>query len=93
VLSGYLQADALGDFGYYLPPVARALSIYARAEGGSFRRVGRATTAAVAPTGIPWRFAARPGRSTVYQARAWGEPRGSTVWRRASSRTVVVRVR
>jgi hypothetical protein len=88
VLSGYVHADAVGDFGSYLPPVARAVSVHARTTGG-FARVGRATTTA---TGA-WRLTVNPRRTTAYQARAWGEPRGGTVWRRATSRTVVVRVR
>jgi hypothetical protein len=91
VLAGHLRAEVgpLLD----LPPVARAVSVFARTKGHRFTRVGRATTTTANANGIPWRFTVHPKRTTAYQARAWGEPRGDTVWRRASSRTVVVRVR
>jgi hypothetical protein len=88
VLFGHVRADAVGDFGSYLPAVARAVSIFARTNGRPFTRVGRAKTTAKGA----WRFTVRPKRTTAYQARAWGEPRGGTVWRRASSRVIVVRV-
>jgi hypothetical protein len=88
VLSGYVRADAVGDDGYYIPPVARAVSIFARTRGRPFTRVGRAATTANGS----WLFAVHPKRTTAYQARAWGEPPGGTVWRRASSRVIVVRV-
>jgi hypothetical protein len=86
VLAGHVQAEAVGDFGYYLPPVARAVRIFARTKGHGFTRVGDVS-------GPDWQLTVRPSRTTAYEARAWGEPRGGTIWRRASSRTIVVRVR
>jgi hypothetical protein len=89
VLRGFVRAET-GPLGS--PSPDRVVTIFARRKSGAFVRVGRARTAET-KQGMAWRFVVHPRRTTTYQARAWGQPPGGTVWQRASSRLVTVRVR
>jgi hypothetical protein len=89
-LHGRLRAESGRRLGS--PGVPRVVTIFARKRSGAFAKVGRATTA-VTTKGIAWRFRVHPKRTTTYQARAWSQPPGGTVWTRATSRLVTIRVR
>ena len=73
------------------PAVPRVVTIFARRRSGAFAKIGRATTTGTRK-GIAWRFRVHPKRTTTYQARAWSQPPGGTLWTRATSRLVTIRV-